>query len=566
MPMSYSYPGVYVEELPSSVRSIIGVGTSITAFVGRALKGPTDKAVLIHSFADYTRFFGGLWKKSNMSYAVYQYFQNGGVDAIIVRVVATKNPAIKNDPTEPATPATFTLEYITTKVTVDAKVAADAKATADAKAAAEKVEEVKATGLKLKAANPGLWGEKLDLILSDADEDKKDEDGDPTYFNLAVYQKVASDERGPLLEMFRNVSLNPEKPRFITKMLVDGVSTYLRMACESKDIPSKLVFDANKPEKNPKYVLNSGASDGSELDQRMILGDEDAKTGMYALKDADLFNLLCIPAYNESDADRSGTFAAALKFCNDKRAILIVDPPAGALTSWNSTTKVLENIDAYIDRDKNGAIFFPRIVAPDPLEEYRLKEFDPCGVVAGVIARTDAQRGVWKAPAGIEAVLSGVPDLAVRLTNEANGELNPKGVNCLRILPDVGRVIWGSRTLRGADSLADQWKYLSVRRTALYIEETIFRGTQWVVFEPNDERLWSRIRLNVGAFMKSLFVRGAFQGTDPNKAYLVKCDSETTTQTDIDAGIVNILVGFAPLKPAEFVVLKIQQLAGQELE
>jgi len=554
MPTAYTYPGVYVEELPSSVRSIIGVGTSITAFVGRALKGPTDKATLIHSFADYTRIFGGLWTKSNMSYAVYQYFQNGGVDAIIVRVVATKNSNAKTPPTEPAMPATFTLHYTTTKAPAE-------------KASAEKaVEELKATGFKLKAANPGLWGEKLDIVLSDADEEKKEQDEDPTYFNIAIYQKIASDEPGPMLEMFRNVSLDPEKPRFIGKILVDGVSAYLRVACENKDLPPKLVFDNSKPEKNPKYVLNAGASDGAELTSQMVVGDEDAKTGMYALKDADLFNLLCIPAYSESDNDRKVTYAAALKFCNDKRAILLVDPPAGTIDSWNSTAKVLENINEYIDRDKNGAIFFPRIVAPDPLEEYRLKEFDPCGVVAGVIARTDAQRGVWKAPAGIEAVLSGVPDLAVRLTNEQNGELNPKGVNCLRIFPDVGRVIWGSRTLRGADSLTDQWKYLSVRRTALYIEETLFRGTQWVVFEPNDERLWAQIRLNIGAFMHSLFVKGAFQGSDPKQAYLVKCDSETTTQTDIDAGIVNILVGFAPLKPAEFVVLKIQQLAGQELE
>jgi phage tail sheath protein FI len=561
MSTSYTYPGVYVEELPSSVRSIIGVGTSITAFVGRASKGPTDKAVLIHSFADFTRIFGGLWKKSKMSYSVYQYFQNGGVDAIIVRVVATKNSADRTDKTVHAAPATFTLHYAAAKAATDAKPATDAKT-----AATEKVVDETKTGLKLRAANPGLWGEKLAIILSDADGEKKDQDDDQTYFNLAIHQKVASDECGPLLEMFRNVSLDPEKPRFIRKILVDGVSAYLRVDCENKDIPSKLVFDEAKPEKNPKYVLNSGADDGDELDSRMVVGDEDAKTGMYALKDADLFNLLCIPAYSESDKDRKVTYSAALKFCNDRRAILLVDPPAGELDSWDSTAKVLENISAYIDRDKNGAIFFPRIVAPDPLEEYRLNKFDPCGVVAGVIARTDAQRGVWKAPAGIEAVLSGVPDLAVRLTNEENGELNPKGVNCLRIFPDVGRVIWGSRTLRGADSLADQWKYLSVRRTALYIEETLFRGTQWVVFEPNDERLWSQIRLNVGAFMHSLFVKGAFQGADPKKAYMVKCDSETTTQTDIDAGIVNVLVGFAPLKPAEFVVLKIQQLAGQELE
>ncbi|MDR0493617.1 MAG: phage tail sheath subtilisin-like domain-containing protein [Nitrososphaerota archaeon] len=555
MSTAYTYPGVYVEELPSSVRSIIGVGTSTTAFVGCALKGPTDKATVIHSFADYSRIFGGLWKKSNMSYAVYHYFQNGGVDAIIVRVVNS------------AKAAKFTPSY-----------------------SAPNSSGETLTGLNLKVANPGVWGEKLDIVLSDADKAKKAQDGDDTYFDIAVYQKISPGERGPLLEMFRNVSLNPEKPRFIGKLLADGVSTYLRIDYDKPNtntpvpelpgVPGSGSGDVSPPvspakagdvapikfELNPIYnLVDNSASDGAEINANIIIGDSNDKTGMYALKDADLFNLLCIPTYNQSDADRKVVYNDALPFCSSRRAILLIDPPAGG-TPWNSTKAVLDGINDYVTRDKNGVIFFPRIVAPDPLEEYRLREFDPCGAVAGVIARTDAQRGVWKAPAGIEAVLSGVPDLAVRLTNEENGELNPKGINCLRIFPDVGRVIWGARTLRGADSLADQWKYLPVRRMALYIEETLYRGTQWVVFEPNDERLWSQIRLNVGAFMHTLFVKGAFQGSDPKQAYLVKCDSETTTQTDIDAGIVNVLVGFAPLKPAEFVILKIQQLAGQESE
>ena len=278
---------------------------------------------------------------------------------------------------------------------------------------------------------------------------------------------------------------------------------------------------------------------------------------MYALEEADMFNLLCIPAFDDTDQTRTSVYSSALTFCDEHRAILLVDPQQ----DWNMDD-VLNNVSTL--RDANGALYFPRIMSADPLQEYRLREFDPCGVVAGVIARTDASRGVWKAPAGIEATLVGVPDLAVKLTDSENGDLNPKGINCLRIMPDIGAVVWGARTLRGADSLADQWKYLPVRRMALYIEESLFRGTQWVVFEPNDEKLWSQIRLDVGAFMHGLFVKGAFQGTDPKQAYLVKCDSETTTQNDIDSGIVNILVGFAPLKPAEFVIIQIQQLAGQE--
>ena len=193
----------------------------------------------------------------------------------------------------------------------------------------------------------------------------------------------------------------------------------------------------------------------------------------------------------------------------------------------------------------------------------QLAEFVPCGAVAGVFARTDATRGVWKAPAGIDATLSGVAGLTATLTDAENGFINPLGINVLRTFPVFGRVVWGSRTLRGADQAADEYKYIPVRRTALYIEESLYRGTQWVVFEPNDEPLWSQIRLNIGAFMQNLFRQGAFAGQAARDAYFVKCDKDTTTQNDINLGIVNVLVGFAPLKPAEFVILKISQIAGQ---
>ena len=185
------------------------------------------------------------------------------------------------------------------------------------------------------------------------------------------------------------------------------------------------------------------------------------------------------------------------------------------------------------------------------------------GALAGVIARTDAARGVWKSAAGLDAVLNGVLEPSVALTDPENGAINPLGVNCLRTLPAAGTVVWGSRTLRGADSLASEWKYLAVRRTALFLEESLYRGTQWVVFEPNDEPLWAQVRLNLGAFMQGLFRQGAFQGASARDAYFVKCDSQTTTQADINLGVLNVVVGFAPLKPAEFVVIKIQQMAGQ---
>ena len=208
------------------------------------------------------------------------------------------------------------------------------------------------------------------------------------------------------------------------------------------------------------------------------------------------------------------------------------------------------------------ALYFPRVIQADPKREGQLDVFVPCGIIAGVMARTDTARGVWKAPAGLDAALTGIQGLQVNLNDDENGMLNPIGINCLRAFPINGRVVWGSRTMRGADQLADGYKYVPVRRTALFIEESLYRGTQWVVFEPNDEPLWAQIRLNVGAFMHGLFRQGAFQGTTPRDAYFVKCDKETTTQNDINLGIVNIIVGFAPLKPAEFVIIKLQQIAG----
>ena len=180
-----------------------------------------------------------------------------------------------------------------------------------------------------------------------------------------------------------------------------------------------------------------------------------------------------------------------------------------------------------------------------------------------VVAHSYGRIVTAEAPAGLDASLSGVAGLQLDMTDAENGLLNPLGINCLRTFPVHGRVVWGSRTMRGADAAADEYKYVPVRRLALFLEESLYRGTQWVVFEPNDEPLWAQIRLNLGAFMHNLFRQGAFQGTAPRDAYFVKCDKETTTQNDINLGIVNIVVGFAPLKPAEFVIIKLQQMAGQ---
>jgi phage tail sheath protein FI len=305
------------------------------------------------------------------------------------------------------------------------------------------------------------------------------------------------------------------------------------------------------------------ASNGNnlELDDFIGSGKQDAKQGLYALRQADLFNLLCIPPFLDTGNVHKDLIDPAIAYCEKRRAMLLIDPPI----EWNDKDKAKAGIETDVvgSAHKNAAIFFPRLRQSNSLRDGQVEDFAPCGAVAGVFARTDTQRGVWKAPAGLDATLVGVPQLSVNLTDAENGELNPLGVNCLRAMPPAGRIVWGSRTRVGDDRLASEWKYIPVRRTALFIEESLYRGTQWVVFEPNDEPLWAQIRLNIGAFMNTLFRQGAFQGTTPREAYFVKCDKETTTQNDINLGIVNIVVGFAPLKPAEFVIIKLQQMAGQ---
>ncbi|MBP8170301.1 MAG: phage tail sheath family protein [Azonexus sp.] len=286
-----------------------------------------------------------------------------------------------------------------------------------------------------------------------------------------------------------------------------------------------------------------------------FIGSRSKREGLYALEDADIFNLLVLPGITDA-----GVLADAASYCEERRAFFIVDAPASA-TDVASMVAAASGTD--LPKSDHAAVYFPWTFVADPLKNGKARLTPPGGTMAGLYARTDGSRGIWKAPAGTDANLSGVQSMAVPLTDGENGSLNPLGVNCLRTFPVYGAVSWGARTLRGADQMASEYKYVPVRRLALYIEESLYRGTQWVVFEPNDEPLWAQIRLNIGAFMNGLFRQGAFQGSSPREAYLVKCDRETTTQDDINRGVVNILVGFAPLKPAEFVVISIQQLAGQ---
>ncbi|MCB1122949.1 MAG: phage tail sheath subtilisin-like domain-containing protein [Verrucomicrobiae bacterium] len=382
------YPGVYVEEVPSGVRTISRIETSITAFIGQAGMGPFNDPVTITSFSEFENVFGNLQAGNSLGYSVRDFFLNGGGKAVVIRV-----------------------------------------------------------------------GANATLLTSD---------------------------------------------------------------------------DFIGPE------------------------NQTDKTGLYALERVDLFNLLVIPPYNGGGDVDTSVIAEAAAYCERRRAFMIMDPPA----SWTTVSLAAAGISTLGTSSENAAVYFPSVRQPDPLQQNALSIFPPAGAIAGIYARTDAKRGIWKAPAGFEATMKGVQDFTITLSDQENRVLNSLGINSLRSQPSSGPVVWGSRTLQGGDAYSSEWKYVPVRRTALFIEESLYRGTAWTVFEPNNETLWAQLRLSVNAFMQDLFRQGAFQGAASKEAYFVKCGTDTTTVNDIADRRVNLLVGFAPLKPAEFVVLQLTLKSG----
>jgi phage tail sheath protein FI len=503
MPPTFTYPGVYIEELSSGVHTITGVATSIAAFVGWAPRGRTGVATEVLSFSDYVRQFGGLSSGNYLGYAVNQFFDNGGQQAYIIRLAWTD-----------ATTATATVGGT----------------------------------LVLFATSPGKWGTDLQVSVTQ-------QVLDPTRFQV----QVLSISTGQVLETFPNLSATSSDPQYVVTV-IDAESDLITFVDPATQIAGT---PAGTPTNTPGIPLLGGV-DGTVLKPNdgnfEIALTGNPTGGVFLLDRVDIFNLLCVPG--ETDGP---TISTLQKYCHDKRAFYIVDAPQTAKTSSLATTGPVGSTPGSLTGQfaMNSGYYFPWVQAPDQLAKNRPTLFPPCGFVAGIYARTDSTRGVWKAPAGIEASLTGVSGLQYVLTDQENGQLNPQAINCLRGFNVSGDVVWGARTLSGNDQAGSEWKHVPIRRLALYIESSLYDGTQWVVFEPNDERLWSQIRLNVGAFMQTLFLQGAFQGTSPQKAYFVKCDGENNPQSSINLGIVNILVGFAPLYPAEFVVIQIQQMAGQ---
>jgi phage tail sheath protein FI len=672
MPVHPTYPGVYIEEIPSGVRPVAAVATSIAAFVGSFRKGLLNEAVQLLSAADFEREYGGLDRNSETSYAIQQFFLNGGTEAWVVRVADTGAP-----PPDNARSATVTLTQDPGGGTAILDVTAGRRIRGDS------------------AENPGAWG---NFLRADVDYDT----ADPLIqFNLTVSEVRIDGDRTVVLqsETFRNLTLEPDTVNNAIEVVNQGsrlvqialaspvpvpfvadfrpaaggtlgdllpipaaipangsvfnvdigggaiagtidyataaapttyaallpfVQDAIRRAADDVSVPNNLkpllngatvrlvgnstlnntsrfhvqlgraarpfdptlqivmtgagantinLSNANGALENAQQFALTDGHDGPPaaagtnfrpIPLAFFQGLAATRTGIFALEDVDLFNILSIPEATFLLADQSQTLYASVEaYVESRRAMVIVDIPESVRRLDQMHTWLTENESL---RHPNAAVYFPRTNVIDPLNGNRPRSIGASGTVGGLWARTDSQRGVWKAPAGTDARLRNVESLGYLLTDQENGTLNPLGVNCLRNFPVYSNICWGARTLEGADVIASDWKYVPVRRTTLFIEESLYRGTKWVVFEPNDEPLWAQIRLNVGAFMHDLFRKGAFQGTTPREAYFVKCDGETTTQTDIDLGIVNIEVGFAPLKPAEFVILKIQQIARQTAE
>ena len=700
MSISHTYPGVYIQELPSPVHTIAGVATSIAAFVGYTPSGIDNRAQVIFSFADFQRLFGGLASNSEVSYAVQQFFQNGGSQAYVVRVPmdgATGASVMFDDLTFTAlssgswangqllvdvdvqninltTPAGDPLAFNLTitdllhqttesfpSVTLSsramnyvANVVNDPDngsqlvgvSVTGTPTSAPTVTGIVGTTITAAGVNSTVGGSATATTVLDTDPTVGDSYSgfglvfstvapappttQPPPVTVTVFPKNTPIPQSPsglaaqLQQAINNVltlripgasvqcsvSQTVEGPAWpptnwairVNAMLPrqpDAVVTFtappagaglgdaasaLGLATSSLPATSNVAHyalgtthtAAGTPPYGSQTAFTQGG-DGTGLPTNTghggtsgLIGDPARFTGIYALQKVDLFNLLSIPdatrampsdpASLDNGLDPSLLYSTAIALCDQRRAFLLVDPPPDITTVTGAVDWQTSKLGI---TDSNGASFWPRLRLPDALNNNNLRTFAPSGVVAGVFATSDGSRGVWKAPAGINATLSGVQSMTYQLTDPENGLLNPLGLNCFRTFPGYGSVLWGARTLAGADALASQWKYVPVRRMALFLEQSLYRGTQWVVFEPNDEPLWAAIRLNVSSFMQTYFLKQAFQGKTADEAYFVKCDSETTTQTDIDNGIVNILVGFAPLQPAEFVVIQIEQLTGQ---
>ncbi|MET9019928.1 phage tail sheath subtilisin-like domain-containing protein [Actinopolymorpha sp. NPDC004070] len=630
MSVQTTYPGVYVVEKMTSSHAIAGVSTSVTAFVGSARKGTPDTPTPVGSFTEFVREFGDPVDTGDnpMGYAVAHFFANGGSQAIVVRALAadadyakralpaangitvtltarsrgewatgTGTGAARNGVFVEVVASTrnpddrFTLvvtewaagagsaallaqetwpelsmspgnpQFVADVLAGSALVSATVTGTQTTASAGRS-----AGAADISAGIIGLPGRTLRISVDQGapTDHVLWPGGDPgdshdtadlvAFVNDAAngFGVTASDDSGRLV--LTSPTTGPDSAVVVGLSGTGdaGIPLGLGVAHGGTEVSGSA---ADRPAVAAAAGL-TGGDDGSAVTADAIVSPA-AGQGMNALEVLNFprFNLLCLPGVTTANVDQ---VSAALAYCRDQNAFLLVDP-APSVTRDNAVATA----GLFAAEGAHGALYWPRLVTTGSGDG----GLPPCGAVAGVMARTDAARGIWKAPAGLTAGVAGAIGVTYPTSDPVSGALNPFGVNVLRSFPGAGLVVWGTRTLAGSDVRQDPFKYVPVRRLTDYIEASLYLGTQFAVFEPNDPVLWGQLRLAVGGFMRGLFRQGAFQQSESgaeSDSFFVLCDSTVNPQNEIDLGRVNVVVGFAPLKPAEFVVLTITHLVNGE--
>jgi phage tail sheath protein FI len=489
-------------------RAIERVPTGIAAFVGRALKGPVSHPVPVASFAEFQQIFGGLWQPSTLSYALEQFFENGGRRALIVRVVNGARP-----PT----------------ITLPAQGAA----------------------LRLIALNPG----SREYLRASVDYDSIGE-GEPDRFNLVVQRvRSAASELIEDQEIFRRVSILPDSGRFVVDVLLES-----RLVRVTGSIPTR------RPDRSSSgsnvgvigyAVSNPDGDDGGPLTDYDVIGSAIEGTGLFSLNGVSRFNLLCIPPLTrDSDLGLSSLLVAA-KFCRERQALLIVDPPS----AWLSARTALDSLRVWPFRSDSAVMFFPRVQAFDRLRG-RVETFASCGAAAGMVARADETSPVWSAAESEESILRPGLRPAVPVTDSDRLRLAQAGVNTLVSVRSNLRAPISQRTLAAGGCGVSEWKYLAARRLALFIAGSIEEGTRWVALEHNGPATWERAQALAQAFLDELAAQGAFVGTSPDESHFAFADERVNRPQTVAEGKFNLLFGFATSKPGEFDTWMVTHQAG----
>jgi uncharacterized protein len=508
----YLSPGVYIEEVNSGPRPIEGVGTAMAAFVGFAPGGPANKPVLVTNWSQYIDTFGGLDESGKrnphmngafLSHAVYGYFMNGGTRCYVTRVAP---PARAEKP---------------------------------------------ATQLPSRASKaiPALTVTPKGDPHSDIQVDVTPSTGEAPEGSFTLKFKM-----GDVEETFENVVLGPKKG---AKSGLETVNQTSKLVTVAEAAATGTVVD-RAPEVGNYLIKAAQTALAPKVQPNDLVGSAPERSGVEGLELAEDATMICCPdlmsAYLSGALDREavkGVQLAMIAHCermSDRMAILdpIPDLNPQQVKNWREKET---NYDS-----KFAALYYPwiQIMGPDG----KPMSVPPCGHIAGIWARNDGERGVHKAPAN--EVIRGALGPALEITKGEQDVLNPIGVNCLRSFTGRGIRVWGARTL----SSDPAWRYINVRRLFNYVEKSIERGTQWVVFEPNDANLWARVRRDVGAFLTGVWRDGALFGNAPTEAFFVKCDAELNPADVRDRGQLVIEVGMAPVKPAEFVIFRFSQFSG----